>query len=244
MANPDSSLTPEQRLLKIIESPEEAAKQAQRETAGRGGVKAASKKKEGAPVNWSSLLSPSAIKGRLVFAKDLLFGGGKVGTETLNVKQLNNVVKIFAVGFAGYVVVASSFETLGVYKDYSSKFKVSQKEMAEVPISEGYQVDPALFDEVDKRNIFIPQEKRVQAEANPDAQEASLRLVEITKDLKLAGISMNEQDPTRTFCMVEDLKKNVTNFLKVGDTISGLKVDQINEDGVVLKHQKEQIELR
>ena len=34
------------------------------------------------------------------------------------------------------------------------------------------------------------------------------------------------------------------NAPRVGDTISGLRVDQINSSGIVLKYQKDSIELR
>jgi len=93
-----------------------------------------------------------------------------------------------------------------------------------------------------KRNIFVPIDKRVVKKA--ETSEISLKLLEITQQLKLVGISVHPTDPKRTFCMIEDLKKNMTTFLRVGDTISGIKVEKINSDNVVLAFQQERMELR
>lgn len=246
MADADSSLTPEQRLLKLIEDPQAAIKAPRSEAAKAKGPVAGPEKKK-APskpsVNLAAMLSPEAIRGKIEYAKDFLVGVSKGDTEKVSVAQISRLVQWIVIGFGIYLAAAVIYEVCLAYKDYGSEFKAEPKEMAEIAGSEGKMVDPNLFEEVEKRNIFVALEKRQSFEA-VEIQETPLKLVELTKDLKLAGISLNEKDPARTFCMIEDLKKNVTNFLKVGDTISGLRVDQINHDGIVLKHQKESIELR
>ena len=62
--------------------------------------------------------------------------------------------------------------------------------------------------------------------------------------MKLTGISVNPTDPSQTFCMIEDVEKNITTFLKVGDSILGLKVANIREDSIILQYQGETIEVR
>ena len=227
MAEPDPSLTPEKKLLKLIEEP----------IAAPGGEKP----KGG--FNLASLLSPSALKGRIAYAKDNLVSFIKDRKEPIDFRQVNRVVKMITVGFGVYLTGAILYEVSTVYRNLDSEFNISPKEMAEAPETETRKLDQNLFEEVQNRNIFMPQEKRVSPEQT-ETQAESLRLVEITKDLKLTGISINPKDSSRTYCMVEDLKKNVTSFLKVGDSVSGLRVDQISSNGIVLKHQKESIELR
>ena len=233
MAEPDSSLSPEKKLLKLIEEPQTSAAKPSSEAAAKAGPQ----------INFASLFSPSALKGKVAHVKDRVLLLLKNSKDPVNVKKVNRMITGITVGLAVYLGCAIMYEISVAYKDYNSEFKIAPKEMADIPMAESRKINPDLFEEVQKRNIFISQEKRTVAEA-PDKESGSLKLVEITKDLKLTGISINPGDAARTFCMIEDLKKNVTSFLKIGDTISGLQVEQINPDGVVLKHQKESIELR
>lgn len=229
MAEADPNLTPEKKLLKLIEEPEGA------------GAQAGEKPKAG--FNIASLFSPSAIKGRLAFIKEKLISQVKDRQDPVNFRQINRFVILATIGFGVYLVAAVIYEVGTVYQNVEGTMGTSQKEIAEAPAVEGRKLDPNLFEDVQSRNIFLPLEKRTTIEA-VDSQSDSLKLVDITKDLKLTGISIDPANPARSFCMVEDLKKNVTSFLKVGDSISGLRVDEITSNGVILKHQRDSIELR
>ena len=226
MADPGSSLTPEKRLLKLIEEPQSEATQ-----------------KGGPGFQLKSLLSVAALKGRLAYAKEYGLSFVKQKKESISLKQIGATAKIGTVGLGLYLGVNLMWEVNALHQDYKTGFDISQKEMVDLPVSEGRVFDPAFFHEVERRNIFLPNSKRVEAQ-NAETNSMSLKLVEFTKDLKLTGISVNPENPERTFCMIEDIKKNTTTFLKVGDTISGLEVKSIKSDGVVLRHEKEEIEIR
>ncbi len=244
MADPDPSLTPEQKLLKLIEQPAQTADPSAGKAALAADPAGAAAGKTKAPLNFASLFSPSGIKGRIAYAKDKWKELVKDRKDPVNFRQVNRIVKMITVGFGLYLIGAITVEVSSVYKNFDSQFVVTPKEMADAPAAQTRKIDANLFDDVQNRNIFMPQEKRAAAGETAETQSESIKLVEITKDLKLAGISLSPNDASRTFCMIEDIKKNVTSFLKVGDTISGLRVDQITSNGIVLKHQKESIELR
>ena len=241
MADPDSSLTPEQKLLKIIEqdSPQTAtggaASGVEKPTGGGSGLSG---------FNIFALLSPSAIKGRIAYAKDYLQSYLKGHKDPLDLRKINRAVKMMTAGVAIYLSGAIVYEVVNVNHSYESDFKMSPKEIAEPPTVETKKIDPSLFEEVEKRNIFIPQEKRALEAAGQQPQSNPIRLVELIKDLRLTGISINPEDDAKSYCMIEDIKKNITSFLRAGDMISGLKVDQITSDEIVLKNQNDSIELR
>lgn len=228
MAQPDSSLTPEKKLLKLIEDPQSVVA-GQKSGSDRGGV--------------AAVLSPSALKGRIAFFQDRAVQFFKDPKEPVNLRQVNQAAKWITIALAVYLLVMIALEIMTVYRDYEGEFKIVPKQMAEMPEVEERKLDQMLFEEVQKRNVFISQEKRLPA-ADQNSQSTSIRLVDQIKDLRLTGISVDPENSERTYCMVEDVKKNVTSFLKVGDSIAGLKVDQISQDGVILKYQKESIELK
>jgi hypothetical protein len=91
--------------------------------------------------------------------------------------------------------------------------------------------------------MFMPYGKR-QEEAEKLQKEQSSRLADMTKKLKLTGISYNPGDPKSAFCMIEDVEKSITTVLREGDPVGLLKVQKIYEDRVVLEQGNETIEIR
>lgn len=226
MAEPNDPLTPEKRLLKLIEEPESEAA-----------------KKEQTALQRKTFFSLSALRGRLAFAREqwaAVFGRRR---EPLALRQINQILKVVNVGLAGCLLLVLLYEARVLEHEYRSYFSVSQKSMAEVPPSGGRKVDPFLFEEAQKQNVFLPLTQRLEKQAaEPDSP--SLKLVELAKDLKLAGISVNPDNDASTFCMIEDVTKGTTQFLRMGDSIAGMKVAKIDSDGVVLKQRDEEIVLR
>lgn len=229
MGDPDPSLTPEKKLLNIIE--------------GKEAKEAAGEKPAAKGFSVQQLLSPGALKGRLAFGTEqfrkLLKGSG----EGFSLRQVVLVLKAGVAVLAVVLIGMLIFDAAMVNQDFQSQFDTSQKERTALPLSQTHLVSPALFQDSLERNMFIPYEKRME-EKKGEAGGTSLQLVEITKDLKLTGISINPDRPEKTYCMIEDLKKDVTSFLKVGDSIAGLTVDEIKPEGVVLKRQGDKVDLR
>lgn len=232
MADADSSLTPEKKLLKLIEDPPGGA---QGEAGGPRGKRG---------FDWRGWVSPQALQGRLAAAQERWKQVAKRRGDELDLRKITQVVKISVIVFAVYAVGALAFEVNATGREYQSFLTIPQKEMAEMLASETRLFDKKLFEEIEKRNVFIPVAKRVEDDKKRTDGGVSMKLVELTQNLKLVGISVNPVDSARTFCMVEDLKKNVTTFLKVGDTIMGMKVAEIQPDVVVLTYRGEEIELR
>jgi len=239
MADSDSSVTPEKKLLNLIEG--QQASTATGAASKGGGSKAEIDAQSKALV--SSLFSLSALKGRIAYAIEQIQGFAKGGAP-INFRQVNRFVRVFTIGMCLYLVAAIIYEVVVTQHYSASGLQMVPQEIAELLETEVRQIDPSLFDEVELRNIFMPYDKRVKGGAAKEGEETSLKFVEITNNLKLAGISINPSNPSRTFCMIEDISKSVTSFLRVGDSISGLKVEQINPDVVILQFQNQSIELR
>jgi len=237
MGHPDSSLTPEKRLLKLIEEPGTAVAQAEGEEETDTAVDAP------AP-SIQSILSPSALLGRFSYFRDRFLAFLRNEGPPLNLKQVNKSIKIFTFGLAFYFAGALLYEFMTVGKDIKLKLDLSPRDIAEAPVPDVRRYDIDLFDDTERRNVFVPYVEKVEEVKEDAASVLSLKLLEITKDFKLTGISLDPDHPERTFRMVEDIKKDMTSFLRVGDSISGLTVAEIREDSIVLQYEKERIELR
>jgi hypothetical protein len=230
MADPDPSLTPEKRLLQLIEG-----------HSGEQSGKSATKKADFLS-NLKGKLSPEGIKEWITETKENLVSMIK-RRDFVNLGGVNAAAKVFTILLGIYLLLNVIYEIKVVNGNYVSNLQMPQREMAEIAMSKNKVFDTNLLNEAEKLNIFVPYSKReVKTEEKKD--EMSLKLVSLIKDWKLAGISIYPDHPEQSFCMVEDLQKNTTTFLKVGDTISGLKVDKINSDSVVLRFNEETIELR
>lgn len=241
MADPDNSLTPEQRLLKLIEEsdgsqgglPEENDSVSVQEPAARPARP---------KINFKELLSPSAIRARIEHLVESVKESLQGKKHDIKLADLNKLlVGIIAVIFL-ILAVNVLFDMGMVGKDYMSQFDLSQKQRADVVFAEGQRFVEGFLEEVGRRNVFTPYVAPTK-ETSVQESDLSLRLVELTRPLKLTGISYSE-DPQRTFCMIEDLQKNITTFLRTGDSISGMIVSEIKPDSIILKLGQETIELR
>lgn len=228
MADSDSSLTPEQRLLKLIEKEGEQAP---------GTEKIQVKKGPG----WKEALSPAVWKAEFASVQERILKEFRTRSRELKLSQINKVLKIALGGMVLYFVLSTIYQFGLLKKDYLQEFDISQKRMAELISPEGDR-GAAFFDSLNIRNVFSPLGRKAEQVTPVDA--VSVRLLEMTKNLRLTGISVNPDDPAKTFCMIENLEKNTTTFVREEDTLSGMRVAQIKADSVVLKFQDEVIELR
>ena len=223
-----SSLTPEKRLLELIEEPDSHKKEAS----------AAAKKKD-----LKDLLSPAAFQEKIAGFKGQSEALFKKYQKSFGIKELNRILKVI-VGILIFVFLVNFVVDLaGLNQDFSKSIKVPGGKMfATEPPKEGPAEATAVAN-WDLGKMFMPYGKR-QEEAEKLQKEQSSRLVDMTKKLKLAGISYNPTDPKSAFCMIEDVEKSITTFLREGDPIGVLKVQKIYEDRVVLEEGNETIEIR
>lgn len=233
MAEPDPSLTPEKRLLQLIEG------------GGRdeSAVKTRTAPRENPFKKLQDLFTAEGMRQFLEEQRESWTSAFKNRRDFLNLRGMNKIAKVFTVGLAIFLLISMVYEIKVVNSDYVSSLQIPQREMADINLSDKKIFDTNLLRDAEKLNVFVPVSKR-ETKKEEKADEMSLKLVSMIKDWKLAGISIYPKTPERTFCMIEDLQKNTTTFLKVGDTISGLKIDKINPDSVVLRFNEETIELR
>jgi len=233
MADNDSTLTPEKRLLQLIEG-------------GRGDQtsKKQTVRKNDFVQKLKQVMSPQGIKGLVEETRDSWVNAFKNRKEFVNLRGANQAGKIITVLLALYLLASMFYEVQVVNSNYVSGLQVPDKEVSDIQFSEKKIFDTNLLNEAEKLNVFIPYDKRQKEEVKEEENAMSLKLVGLIKDWKLAGISYYASSPEKTFCMVEDLQKNTTTFLKVGDTLSGLQVDKINPDSVLFRFNEETIELR
>ena len=233
MADTDSSLTPEQRLLKLIEEQES------KDTDGAGGAG----KQTGNRFDFRALLSPAGIRAQIESARDALKAGFKKPKSPLQIKKVNQFLKIGAILCGCYFIVNLLFDLGSLNRNLEQELSLKSTDLNEINLDEETQAGESFFDETGVRNVFAPLDKRIQV-TDEETSSLTLKVLELTEKLKLTGISIHPDDSKRTFCMIEDLEKNITTFLKEGDTISGLRVSTIKEDSVILQYQDEKIEIR
>ena len=224
----DSSLTPEKRLLELIEEPD----------AHKKAVTVVTKKK-----SLKELLSPAALQDKFAFFKGQGEALLKKHRKSFGIKELNKILKV-VVGVMIFVFVVNFIVDLsGLRQDFSKSIQVPDSKMFEMePPKEG-SAEGAAVENWDLGKMFMPYGKR-QADAEKAQKEESSRLAEMTKKLKLTGISYNPTDPKSAFCMIEDVEKSITTFLREGDPVGLLRVGKIYEDRVVLEQDNETIEIR
>ena len=220
MADPGKPLTSEKRLLKIIEESEADPK-----------VKSSS---------FGLSFLKSQARALLSFrpGKDMF----RRGASQLSLAQvrtwINLVAVVMAVVFAGSIFLEMREFNRQLQADLLAPVpkvneKLLKKEMDEMPVFEAVKV----------KNVFIPFEIRAEDKVQKPTGQSG-EIIALAKSLKLTGLSYNPEDPEKAFCMIEDLEKGITNFLRTGDSVNGLKVAAIKEDNVTLEWNQETIEIR
>lgn len=224
----DPSLTPEKRLLELIEEPDAHKKE----------VTPSTKKK-----SLKDHLSPSGFQERLSLFK----GQGEVFLKkykrSFGIKELNRILRAVVGLMVLFLAVSFVVDMIGASQDFSKSIQVPDSKMFEMePPKEG-PAEGAAVEMWDLGKMFMPYGKR-QEEADKLQKEQSARLADMIKKLKMTGISYNPGDPKSAFCMIEDLEKSITTVLREGDPVGLLKVQKIYEDRVVLEQGNETIEIR
>ena len=224
----DPSLTPEKRLLELIEEPDAHKKE----------VTVATKKKD-----LKDLLSPAALQGKLAALKGQSEAFFKKHRSSFGIRELNRVLRFVVGGMMLFFAVTFVTDLAGVNQDFSKSIRVPSSKMFELEPPKDAAMEGSSVEKWDLGKMFMPYGKR-QQDAEKLQKEQSSRLADMTKKLKLTGISYNPSDSKSAFCMIEDLEKSITTVLREGDPVGLLKVQKIYEDRVVLEQDNETIEIR
>jgi hypothetical protein len=222
----ENPLTPEKQLLKLIEKP-----------MATGSLHAAAIKYHGL-----SLFSFAALKGRLSFLKNRFkvdFKRG--GINRLDINALNQVLKLCVFILVSYFVLHLTTSIMHLKKDLNLKMRIEKtSEVRPSQISSFLKSLSYYLEKARERDIFNMAIKRTTYGA-AFAKGPSQRVIEISQNLKLVGISWSD-DPD---VMIEDTKTQRTLFLKKGQMIDNeIRLKAVFKDKVILSYGEEEIELR
>lgn len=233
MADSSSSLTPEKRLLNLIESGGKG--EAVSEARARS-VETQASANDANVADARALTAVSPLEKVRIFFDDF--------KKHFGIKTVNSVARIVLAGLALVTIANAAYEMKIAGRDPLFGLDVPERKVTRIDVDEP-GMDASKIPGQDSRNVFLPFAKREELlAAKPDVSSGSARLVEMTKTMKLTGISYNPEDTTGTYCMIEDLQKNITVFLREGDQISGMKVAKILEESIQLQYENEKIEIR
>jgi len=157
----------------------------------------------------------------------------KVGLHEIN-RALIVIVLIFVLWYLSVSVKGirslnniPRFEVPSIKKNYNAKVMV-------FPLKEySYYMDALLG-----RNIFKAAEKAVQ-----DSGIEGAGIQNMIRGMRLAGISWSE-DSAKRYVMIEDMKVNITHYVKEGETILNFTVKKIFKEKVTLSYNGNEVDLR
>ena len=235
--------TAEQKLLKIIENAETAAKapapaaQPARVQAAEPTVEqvAASVKGTGLP----SISAPAFLKNLLGLIK-----GRPSENKTavaFGLREFNRLL-FGAILVFGFVFVKSFISGMDFSKkEVNLAVKTKTSQIADDLTNKPTSLSDYLVS-ITRRNIFLPFEKK-EAEEEVAAPTTLKEVSERTKDLKLVGISWLDTAESAS-ALIENTTSGVTYFLRVGEKINNVLVKKIYADAVILSYEEEEIEFR
>lgn len=211
---PEEKVTPEEKLLRLIENP------AQAKDAG---------------------LKPKKIKLKFKFnifgaVKSFLKTKDKFSPRIFNLGFLNQCLVVLSALIAVFLIFdfikgRPNLDKIYAYTSGIEEGAVKIKTAAEVKAVEISD----YVSQIERRDIFhsIPLKKE---EKIPEAKEL---LAVFAQDLKLVGIIWS----VKPQAMIESKKENRTMLLNAGDFIGKVKIKQILKDKVILGYDNEETEL-
>ena len=211
-------LTPEEQLLKLIEKDNESEPAEVKR--GRRGFFSFNRLRN------SRIFSGKGIRQRLIKLK--------LSLREPNIKIANKAFLSLSVVLLIYSIISLIFSRFDMKKVYTNLRPMEKKQFTQKTIIKDR---PFLhyLEMARRRNIFSPIE--LKEEEDPAIKEKELQ--EITKSLRLVGISWEEEP----MAMIEKKGENKTYFLKKGDSIGQFKINNILEGGVILDYNGKLVEL-
>jgi len=227
MADTDKSLSPEKRLLQLIEEPGQSSKE----------------HKKPPSENLQTLFSARMLQERLTRFWENLQQLFTQKRKKFGIQDANKLIMIFGICLTVIFCINAVFDMNSVSKELQGVLDMPVAEVGDVGFVEHRMFETSDMENMHKRNIFLPFARRSEKKV-AEQSELSLQIIAMTENLRLTGISFNPHNSEEASCMVEDIAKNITTFLRVGDEISGLRVEHIKEDHIILKFQDETVEIR
>lgn len=226
MVKDNSGLSPEKRLLKLIEEPNF---QSAKGSAVRG--------------SRLTLFSIGALRGRWIFARVKLASFLRSWGGPLDIKKINGILTLLGFVVAAYFV-ASFFSLATKFSAIPSfSFKTEGSAKAEIlkQVSQLKALD-TYMEKVRSRDIFkIGAQPATEEVAKPDQSAQKAQRETVLNKYKLVGISWSDNPDA----MIEDSEAKKTFFLKRGQVMSdGVKIQAIFKDKVVLNYAGAEVELR
>jgi len=153
----------------------------------------------------------------------------------LNLELANKILTVLCVLLVVYSIFDFIFNSKDVEKFYNkaAALKFIKQEEKDIVTLRPFLYYLTL---VQRRNIFSPVEL---VNAVDQSKERKKALQDLIADLKMVGISWGEEPQA----MIESKKTNQTYFLKKGETINGLKIEEILTNKVILSYEGEKGEL-
>ena len=222
-------ITPEERLLRLIESDEKPD----------GGETPAENHSKGKLGGWVKVFSrsPNASVRRTAWLQKM--------RPELNLRLVNRAL----IGVLLLVIIGIAYDinnSPSLPEDLKNPVipvgtPVVNQGGADVKLASVSPL-PEYLEEINKRDIFAPApvakptppkpELKPSTSISPSPPDPMQILQQKAKGLKLVGISWGS-DPV---AMIEDKASQQTSFLKVGDSINGLTVKAILKDRAILSH--------
>lgn len=225
-------LTPERQLLNLIEEPQGQKTVFKSELIKRKGL---------------SLFSPGAWLGRVSFFNLKFKDWFKPGAfRKPDIKLVNSLLGLFAFLLGGYLIFAFSASSAALKKGLSGiETGSSEANRAGTSAVKASILKAASYylEKARGRDIFqMVSDEEPRSKAVVRSGPVSQRITELTKNLRLVGISWSA-DPD---VMIEDTNTQRTFFLKKGQIIESInvKVEAVFKDKVVLTYEGEEAELR
>ena len=226
---PEKNVSPEKRLLRIIEGQPQASV---RPTPGQFGKK---------------YFSLSSVQGRLAFLRDRWKKrktvAGRPADAAVDVRYVNAALQVAIALVAVWLVISGSLEYRRVQQVGTLELQAlpASAQAASAEVASLIQPLQAYLDRVAARDIFsLADTAQEKVAAAFQEKPENARVKELAATLKLVGISWSDAPDA----IIEDSKAQRSYFVKQGAQVGEFTVHKILKDRVILKYFNEEVELR
>jgi hypothetical protein len=218
--------TPEEQLLSLIEE-------------GKDFAKLKHKRRNVTPIIfggigkiWTSpLVLFKAVKAKI--------GQLRRGTGEVSFRPIISILLMIAIALSGYLVIDFVFGSPDI-SHISERPLTTRQDKAEHPARAAEQSFLSYLAMVQRRNVFSPIVIEAGQFKEEKAQKEILETIrELSANLSLVGIALKPEPQV----MIENKETGETLFLRKGDIINRLTIQEILADRAILSYEGETIEL-